>query len=112
MNAVRRVLTWLLALLFVAAGVPKLLGLGSVAADFARMGYSTGFRLLIGVLEIAGGIALLVNSIALYGAGLLLVIMVGATWTVVHAGDSPVPPIVVGALLVVLIAARARSSSR
>ena len=107
-----RILTWLLALLFVVAGVPKLLGLGSIAADFARMGYSTGFRLLIGALEFAGGLALLVDSVALYGAGLLLVIMVGATWTLVTVGESPVPPIVVGTLLMILVAARARSSSR
>jgi putative oxidoreductase len=104
-----RVLTWLISLLFVAAGVPKLLALGSSATEFARMGYSTGFRILIGVLEIGGGLALLMRSTALYGAGLLLAIMAGATWTLVTVGDSPVPPIVVGALIVVLMVAHLRS---
>lgn len=107
-----RALTWLLALLFVAAGVPKVLGLGSAATEFARLGYSTGFRLLVGVLEIAGGVALLVDPVALYGAVLLLLIMVGATWTLVAVGDPLVPPLVVGALLAVLVALRVRSASR
>jgi uncharacterized membrane protein YphA (DoxX/SURF4 family) len=106
-----KVLTWLLALLFVAGGIPKLLGLGSVESEFTRFGYSTGFRLLIGVLEVGGGLALLVPALALFGAAVLLVIMVGATWTLVHVGDAPTPPIVVGALLVVLVALRWRSKA-
>ena len=105
-------LSWLLALLFIAAGVSKVLALGSTTAEFARFGYSAGFCVLIGVLEIAGGVTLLVRSVALYGALLLLAIIVGAVWTLVRVGDSPVPPIVVGTLLVILAAARARSASR
>jgi uncharacterized membrane protein YphA (DoxX/SURF4 family) len=107
-----KVLTWLLALLFVAAGVQKVLALGSAATEFARLGYSAGFRLLIGALEIVGGVALLVPAAALWGAALLLAIMVGATWTLVTVGDSPVPPLIVGALLAVLVATRLRSPAR
>ena len=106
-----KILTWLLALLFIAGGIPKILNLGNFDAEFIRFGYSSGFRLLIGVLEVGGGLALLVPGLALLGGALLLVIMVGATWTLVHVGDAPTPPIVVGALLAVLVAIRWRSKT-
>ncbi len=106
-----KVVTWLLALLFVAGGIPKILGLGSAASEFTRFGYSATFRLLIGVLEIAGGLALLVPRFALYGAAILLVIMAGAIWTLLNVGDSPVPPIVVGALVALLLVIRPRPAS-
>ena len=107
-----KILTWLLALLFIAGGVPKILNLGNFEAEFIRFGYSSGFRLLIGVLEVGGGLALLVPGLALLGAALLLVIMVGATWTLVHVGDAPTPPIVVGALLALVIVLRLRAKPR
>ena len=103
-----RILTGLLALLFIAAGVPKLLGLGTAAEEFAKLGYSAGFRLLIGALEVAGGVALLVPAVALFGACVLLVIMAGATWTLIQVGQPPTPPLVVGALLVAVVALRIR----
>jgi uncharacterized membrane protein YphA (DoxX/SURF4 family) len=105
-------LTWLLAMLFIAGGAPKVLGLGSTTTEFARFGYSAGFCVLIGVVEIAGGVALLVRSVALYGALLLLAIMAGATWTLVKVGDAPVPPLVVGSLLAIVIVAQLRSTTR
>jgi uncharacterized membrane protein YphA (DoxX/SURF4 family) len=105
-------LTWILAVLFIAGGAPKVLGLGSTTAEFARFGYSAGFCVLIGVLEIAGGVALLVRSTALYGALLLLAIMAGATWTLVKVGDPPIPPLVVGTLIAIVTVAQLRSTSR
>ena len=105
---VQRILSWLLALLFVASGVPKVIGVAQVAEGFEKLGYSASFRILIGVLEAAGGIALLVPAVALYGNALLIAIMIGAIWTVISAGQSVAPPIVVGALLVVLAILRER----
>lgn len=107
-----KVLTWVLALLFVAAGVPKVLGVESVATEFAHMGYSNAFRLLIGVLEIAGGVALLIPAAAVFGAAMLLVIMAGAVWTLVSLGQPPIPPLVVGALLAVVLVMRVRGATR
>jgi putative oxidoreductase len=97
-----RVLSWVLALIFIAAGVPKILDVAQFAAQFEHFGYSPTFRHMIGVLEVAGAVALLVPGAALYGALLLLAIMVGATWTVLRAGEALAPPIIVGALLAVL----------
>ncbi|HUI25899.1 MAG TPA: DoxX family protein [Candidatus Kryptonia bacterium] len=106
-----RILSWLLALLFVVSGVPKLIGVAQVVAAFEHMGYSASFRILIGVLEIAGGVALLIPAVALYGAGLLIVIMIGAVWSVLRIGESPAPPLIVGALLALLATLRLRQAS-
>ena len=105
-------LTWLLALLFIAGGIPQVLALESTTSEFVRFGYSPGFCVLIGVLEIAGGVALLVRSVALYGALLLLGVMAGAVWTLVKVGDAPFPPLVVGILLLVVVVSQLRSPTR
>lgn len=62
------------------------------------------------MLEVAGGVALLVPAAALYGALLLIVIMIGAVWTVLRVGDSVAPPIIVGALLALLTVLRTRQA--
>jgi putative oxidoreductase len=97
-----KILSWVLALLFLVAGVPKIIGASQVAAGFEHMGYSPAFRILIGVLETIGGLGLLVAAVAPYAILLLLVIMGGALWTVLSIGDSALPPLITGALLVVL----------
>jgi putative oxidoreductase len=107
-----RVLQWLLAAVFVAAGIPKILGVAAVAENFQHFGYSPAFRLLIGALEIAGGVTLLVPAVALYAALLLIGIMAGAVWTVWRVGDSVAPPLIVGALLAVLAVMRLRQTPR
>ena len=106
-----RILSWLLALLFVVAGVPKLIGSAEVVAAFQHMGYSTGFRILIGVLEVGGGIALAIPALTLYAAAVLIVIMIGAIWSVLQVGESFVPPLAVGVLLAVLATLRLRQSA-
>ena len=103
-----RILSWILALLFIAAGVPKIIGVEQVAANFDQLGYSPTFRVLIGVLEVTGGVALLVPAAASYGALLLIVIMIGAVWTVLRVGESVAPPIIVGVLLALLAVLRTR----
>jgi len=104
-----RVLSWVLALVFIAAGVPKIIGVTQAVAGFEHFGYSATFRVLIGLLEVAGGVALLVPAVALYAAMLLIVIMVGAAWTVLRAGDSVAAPIIVGMLLAVFAVLRVRT---
>jgi len=99
-----RVLTWLLALLFVAGGVTKLIGIESAVAGFEHYGYPPWFRLLIGALETLGGIGLLLPALVRSAAAGLVGIMIGAIWTLARVGDSPVPPVVVGALLGLVLA--------
>lgn len=99
-----RYLRWLLALMFVMAGITKLVGVEAAVTGFEHFGYPPWFRLLIGALETAGGVGLLLPMLARPAAAGLLGIMIGAVWTLVRAGEPPLPPIVVGALLGVVAA--------
>ena len=105
-----KILSVLLALLFVAAGVPKLLGLGEAAAGFEQMGFAPWFRLLVGAIELGGGLALLLPAVRFVAALALIAIMVGAVWTMIRMGQAPIPPVVVGALLA-LVGWKSRSPS-
>ncbi len=105
----RKILSVLLALLFLFAGVPKLLGTAQMVEAFQQMGYSQTFRLLVGLAEVTGAVALLVPGVALYGAVLLIGLMLGAVWTVLRIGQSVIPPVVVGVLLVALVVPHSRA---
>ena len=89
------VLSVLLALLFVFAGSQKLMGASEPTQNFAQWGYPAWFRVLIGLIEVAGGIALLVPSLTLYAAGALGAVMFGAIYTHITKAAPGVPvPIV------------------
>lgn len=70
----------LLGLMFVVgSGVPKLLGDAYAIQIFADLGAGQWLRFAVGVLEIAGGIGLLVPRLAGLAAACLAALMVGAT---------------------------------
>ena len=76
----------LFGLLFVMQGVIKLAPQSAWLEMFAQWGYPDHFYLMIGVLELAGGIGLFVPRWAGYAGALLGVIMLGASAThLVHA---------------------------
>ena len=77
------VLSALLAALYVFAGLPKLIGAAEAVEGFTRFGYPGWFRVLIGFIEVTGGIALLVPRFAFYAAGALGVVMIGAIYTAI-----------------------------
>lgn len=79
----------LAAAAFVAIGVAKF-GLAEWAINFARWGYPDGFYMVIGALEIAGGVLLLVPRLSSYAASLLGAILIGAAAT--HALNNEAPP--------------------
>ena len=87
MRIVRRigvVVLWLLQILTAVGFV--LIGVGKFAApgwqrNFARWGYPDGFYMVIGVLEAAGGLAMLVPRLTAYASAMLGVIMIGAAAT-------------------------------
>lgn len=57
--------------------------------DFARWGYPAGFRQVIGVIEVAGGLALLAPPVTSYAALMLMAVMVGAAATqFLYAGNA------------------------
>jgi uncharacterized membrane protein YphA (DoxX/SURF4 family) len=86
----------------------------SWARSFARWGYPAGFYMVIGVLETAGGVCLLVPRFASYAALLLGVIMIAASAThFVHNEMRRVaPPLMYLALVAIVGLARWRSAAR
>jgi putative oxidoreductase len=70
----------LLALVFiVGSGAPKLFGEAYAVQIFTDLGTGQWLRYVVGVLEIAGGIGLLVPRLARLAASCLIALMVGAT---------------------------------
>ena len=77
----------LLGVLFVVLGVAKFND-PSWARKFAGWGYPDGFYMVVGVLEIAGGLMVLVPRVASYGALTIATVMVGAALTHLTHGET------------------------
>lgn len=80
-NALLWVLQVVLALVFVAAAVPKFLGDPTMVATFDAVGVGQWLRYVTGACEIAGAIGLLVPRLTAPAALGLVAVMVGATIT-------------------------------
>jgi uncharacterized membrane protein YphA (DoxX/SURF4 family) len=82
--------TWilqiLLGVLFVVLGAAKF-GDSSWVRKFAEWGYPSGFYMVVGVLEIAGGLMVLVPRVASYGSLVIMTVMIGATVTHLTHGE-------------------------
>jgi uncharacterized membrane protein len=93
----------LLALMFVfGSAIPKLVGERTAVEMFTEIGAGQWFRYLVGVLELAGGVGLLIPRLSGPAALGLLGVMVGATFTQLFILDSAllaITPVVLGALL-------------
>jgi putative oxidoreductase len=72
---------------FLNAGWPKFSASSGWARAFAAWGFPVWFRLLVGVVEVSGGLLLLLPMTRLYAAGALAVIMLGAMATHIIHGD-------------------------
>ncbi|MFI5076910.1 MAG: DoxX family protein [Vicinamibacteria bacterium] len=70
----------LAAVAFVAIGLAKFAS-PAWAIKFERWGYPDGFYMVIGALELAGGVLLLVPRMSSYAAALLGAILIGAAAT-------------------------------
>ncbi len=95
-----------LALLFLFQGVTKLAGM--MVEQFGAWGYPAWFQYLIGVAETAGGVGLLMKKTRFHAATAMIVVMLGAVFTLVRAGQmgqAAVPLIVL-----LLLASLARKS--
>jgi putative oxidoreductase len=89
----------LLAVMFVMAGLSKVFGDEAMVEMFATIGIGRWFRYLVGTLEIAGAVGVLIPRLSGLAALGLACLMVGAVVTNVFVlGASPLIPI---ALLVV-----------
>jgi uncharacterized membrane protein YphA (DoxX/SURF4 family) len=99
-----------LAVMFVMAGLPKLTGDPVMVDIFDAVGAGQWLRYVVGVLELAGAIGLLVPRLCGLAALGLTLLMVGASLTnLVALGASPAIPI--GYLLVAAAIAWFRRAS-
>lgn len=89
------VLSVLLAALFVFAGATKVIGVEQAVEGFSRYGFPAWFRVLVGLIELVGGIALLIPKVALESASFLIIIMLGAVFTELFLGENFLIPLVV-----------------
>lgn len=110
------VLQVLLAVFFiVASAAPKLLGEQTAVEVFTEIGAGQWFRYLVGVLELAGGIGLLIPRTAGLAALGLAGVMVGAVITQLFILDAPLialTPAILFVLLVVIAWRRLSHSGR
>ena len=82
-----------LAGMFLLAGGSKLLGVPAMVGLFDAIGIGQWFRYLTGLIEVSSALALLVPSIAVFGALALVATMVGAIATHLFiVGGSPAMP--------------------
>jgi putative oxidoreductase len=106
-----RVLQILLGLLFVLVGVMKFRD-PSWVRNFARWGYPDGFYMIVGVLEAAGGIGLLISRLTSYAAALLVAVMAAAALThLVHGEMQRLSAPAVFLVLIALVGWRRRASA-
>lgn len=98
------VLRVLMAALFLFAAAMKLTGQSAMVAEFATVGLGQWFRYLTGLMELTGGVMVLLPRRSILGAGLLLLVDAGAfvaQVAVLHMDW--IHTVVIGALLVALI---------
>lgn len=103
LSTVQRRIVWgiriLLALAFGAAGIAKLTGVPQMIQVFDAIGFGQWFRYVTGIVEVGGGVLLLVPATGFLGGLLLAVTMAGAVGThLLLIGGSPVPALVLGVL--------------
>ena len=104
-----RILTWILtivlALLFMAAGIPKLIGTQAMVQEFGQIGFGQWLRYLTGILEVCGAAGILIPKLRFWGALLIACVMAGATATnlfILHMAGTAVLTIVLMALALAL----------
>jgi putative oxidoreductase len=94
----------LVAALFLFAGLAKLSGQPMMVDEFAALPGGQGLRYLTGLLELVGGVAVLIPAVSGLGALVLLVVDVGAFFAqVLFLHQDWIHTIVIGAILVALV---------
>ena len=101
------VVSVLLALLFLLNGGMKLAGM--MVAQFEMWGYPGWFQYLIGVAETAAGVGFLVKKTRFHAAAAMIVVMLGALFTVVSQ-DGVGPTVAVPVITLLLCALVAKNS--
>jgi putative oxidoreductase len=102
----------LLAVAFVFAGISKLEGPSAMrwADRFVHWGYPANAQYVIGLLEILGGLGVLIPKWRRAAAAILVALMIGALGTHALKAEFPrlIPPLVLGGLAFLIYSARPR----
>lgn len=80
-NSLAWILAILLALLFSYVGGAKLAGNPNMVQEFAQIGFGQWLRYFTGILEVSGGIGVLIPKLRFWAALQIAIVMVGATVT-------------------------------
>ncbi len=96
------ILSTVVAVAFLGAGVAKLIGAELAVETFSRFGFTVGFMYFIGAAEVAGGVGLFLPRLAPLAAGGLVLVTGGAV--VQHAIYDPMVQALPAATLLVLCA--------
>ena len=98
-----RIVELALGLLFVAAGLVKLSGMGFMVELFSSLGFGQWLRYVTALVELPGGVLLMAGRMEYLAALALAAIMVGATAASIVVFDrSPIPPALTFVALLVL----------
>ncbi|MEU0371775.1 DoxX family protein [Streptomyces sp. NPDC006283] len=109
-----RTLQIVLALFFaIASAAPKLVAHSSATEGFDRIGYGDWYMYLVGGLELAGAIALVIPLLSGVAALALMGLMIGAFVTQLTAfdGQNALTPVIFLALLAVVAVVRRRHNA-
>jgi uncharacterized membrane protein YphA (DoxX/SURF4 family) len=109
-----RTLQIVLALFFaVASAGPKLVGHSSAAEGFDSIGYGDWYMYLVGGLELAGAVALVIPILSGISALALMGLMIGAFVTQLTAfdGENALTPVIFFVLLAVVAVVRRRHNA-
>lgn len=99
----------LLAVLFIMMGAQKLMGEAEVTANFAKWGMPSFMLVVIGALEVAGGLGLLIPKLAGLAAAGLVGIMIGALFTHLSHGEMDMAPVPLVVLILLAFIAYVRN---
>ncbi|MCC3381194.1 DoxX family protein [Paenibacillus farraposensis] len=76
-----------LGILFLAHGIAKFqMGLGNVAGWFSSIGVPGFFGYVVAVIELVGGIALILGLFTRYVSGIFVIMLIGAIFTAKLSG--------------------------
>jgi putative oxidoreductase len=78
-NIIAWVLAVLLAVFFAYVGMAKLISVRGMVQEFAQIGFGQWLRYLTGVLEVSGGIGLLIPKFSFWATLQISAVMLGAT---------------------------------
>ena len=92
---------WVIVGVYVAAGLAKLASVSGLVTLFAMVGLGQWFRFAVGTYELVGAALLAYSKTALWGAALLIALMIGAVATEILILDRL--PFSSGAMLLGLI---------